>query len=60
MAFDAEPGDTIPIRAHNDEAVQESGLTALVVASSGVALASPLLAAATILWIRKTKPKRTP
>ena len=53
LAFDDEPGDTIPIRAHGDDAVREGGLAVLVVASSGVALVSPLLLAGTILFARR-------
>lgn len=55
LAFDTEPGDKIPIRAHDDEAVQEGGLTVLVAASSGVALVSPLLAVATFVLVRRSR-----
>lgn len=53
LAFDAEPGDTIPVRAHGDDAVREGGLTTLVVASSGIALASPLVVLVTVVWVRR-------
>ena len=53
LAFDDEPGDTIPVRALGDDAVREGGLAVLVVASSGVALVSPLLVIGTILYARR-------
>lgn len=53
LAFDDEPGDTIPIRALGDDAVREGGLAVLVVASSGVALVSPLLVIGTVLFARR-------
>ncbi|MBB4907764.1 hypothetical protein [Actinophytocola algeriensis] len=53
LAFDVEPGDTVPVRVLDDEAVREGGLTVLVVASSGVALVSPLLVVGTILFARR-------
>jgi hypothetical protein len=53
LAFDDEPGDTIPVRALGDDAVREGGLTVLVVASSGVALVSPLLVIGTLLFVRR-------
>ncbi len=43
LAFDAARGEELPIRADGDDAVRAGGLTVLVVASSGVALVSPLL-----------------
>ncbi|MFI7678235.1 hypothetical protein [Actinophytocola sp. NPDC049390] len=53
LAFDDEPGDTIPVRALGDDAVREGGLAVLVVASSGVALVSPLLVIGTVLFARR-------
>ena len=53
LAFATAEGDTLPVRAHGDEAVQEGGLTVLVVASSGVALVSPLLVAGAVLFARR-------
>ncbi|MFC4855578.1 hypothetical protein [Actinophytocola glycyrrhizae] len=53
LAFDIEPGDTVPVRVLDDEAVREGGLTVLVVASSGVALVSPLLVIGTIVYVRR-------
>ena len=53
LAFDDEPGATIPIRALGDDAVREGGLAVLVVASSGVALLSPLLLVGIILFARR-------
>ncbi len=53
LAFDDEPGDTIPVRVLGDDAVREGGLAVLVVASSGVALVSPLLVIGTILFARR-------
>lgn len=53
LAFDDEPGDTIPVRALGDDAVREGGLAVLVVASSGVALVSPLLVIGTLLFARR-------
>lgn len=53
LAFDDEEGDTIPIRALGDDAVREGGLAILVVASSGVALVSPLLVIGAILFARR-------
>ncbi len=53
LAFDDNPGDTIPVRALGDDAVREGGLAVLVVASSGVALVSPLLVVGTILFARR-------
>jgi hypothetical protein len=53
LAFDDNPGDTIPVRALGDDAVREGGLAVLVVASSGVALVSPLLVLGTILFARR-------
>ncbi len=53
LAFDDEPGDTIPVRVLGDDAVREGGLAVLVVASSGVALVSPLLLIGTILFARR-------
>ena len=53
LAFDDEPGATIPVRALGDDAVREGGLAVLVVASSGVALVSPLLVIGTVLFARR-------
>jgi hypothetical protein len=53
LAFTDEPGDTIPVRALGDDAVREGGLAVLVVASSGVALVSPLLVVGTVLFARR-------
>lgn len=53
LAFDDEPGDTIPVRALDDDAVREGGLAVLVVASSGVALVSPLLVIGTVVFARR-------
>jgi hypothetical protein len=53
LALTEEPGDRITVRARGDEAVQQSGLTMLVVASSGVAVLSPFLLVGTVLWTRK-------
>jgi hypothetical protein len=53
LAFGTAEGDTLPVRAHGDEAVREGGLTVLVVASSGVALVSPLLVAGAVLVARR-------
>lgn len=53
LAFDDEEGATIPIRALGDDAVREGGLAILVVASSGVALVSPLLVIGTVLFARR-------
>jgi hypothetical protein len=53
LAFDQAPGDETPVRVYDDEAVQESGLTVLVVASSGVALLSPLLVLGAVLVARR-------
>jgi hypothetical protein len=53
LSFDDEPGDTIPVRALGDDAVREGGLAVLVVASSGVALVSPLLVVGTVLFTRR-------
>jgi hypothetical protein len=53
LAFADEEGATIPIRALGDDAVREGGLAILVVASSGVALVSPLLVIGTILYARR-------
>jgi hypothetical protein len=53
LAFDDEAGATIPIRALGDDAVREGGLAILVVASSGVALLSPLLVIGTVLFARR-------
>lgn len=53
LALTEEPGDRITVRARGDEAVQESGLTMLVVASSGVAVLSPFLLVGTVLWTRR-------
>lgn len=53
LSFDDEPRDTIPVRALGDDAVREGGLAVLIVASSGVALVSPLLVIGTILWTRR-------
>jgi len=53
LAFDVQRGDTVPVRALGDDAVREGGLTVLVVASSGVALVSPLLVIGTVLYVRR-------
>lgn len=53
LAFDVEPGDTVPVRAFGDEAVREGGLTVLVVASSGLAVVSPLIVLATVVVVRR-------
>lgn len=53
LAFTDEPGDTIPVRALGDDAVREGGLAVLVVASSGVALVSPLLVIGAVLFARR-------
>lgn len=53
LAFDVAPGDVIPVRAQGDDAVRESGLTALVVASSGIAVVSPLLVVGGVLFARR-------
>jgi hypothetical protein len=58
LAFDDEPGDTVPVRVRGDDAVREGGLAVLVVASSGVALVSPLLVAGTILYVRRQATSR--
>lgn len=60
LAFDVEPGDAVPVRALGDEAVREGGLTVLVVASSGLALVSPLLVIGTILLARRHATARQP
>lgn len=53
LAFNAAPGDVLQVRARGDDAVREGGLTALVVASSGVAVVSPLLIAGGVLFARR-------
>jgi hypothetical protein len=53
LSFDEKRGDTIPVRVYGDEAVRENGLTVLVVASSGVALVSPLLVLGGVLAARR-------
>jgi hypothetical protein len=53
LSFDEKRGDRVPVRVYGDEAVRESGLTVLVVASSGVALVSPLLVLGGVLAARR-------
>lgn len=53
LAFDVAPGDTLQVRARGDDAVREGELTALVVASSGVAVVSPLLVVGGVLFARR-------
>ncbi len=51
LAFDES--ERIPVSAHGDDSVREVGLTVLVVASSGVALLSPLLVLGAVLYGRR-------
>ncbi|HEX2131441.1 MAG TPA: hypothetical protein VHH15_07750 [Actinophytocola sp.] len=44
LSFAQQPGDTVPIHAVGGDAVRAGGLTVLVVASSGVAVLSPVVA----------------
>jgi len=53
LAFGLAPGDDVPVRVYDDEAVRESGLTVMVVASSGVAVVSPLLVLGAVLFARR-------
>jgi hypothetical protein len=53
LALNVTEGEVIPVRARGDDAVREGGLTALVVASSGVAVVSPLLIAGGIVLARR-------
>lgn len=53
LALDAPRGGEIPVRAHDDDAVRAGGLTVLVVASSGVALLTPVLVLGAVLWGRR-------
>jgi hypothetical protein len=55
LAFALSPGDEVLVRAHGDEAVRETGLTVMVVASSGVALVSPLLVLGAVLLARRRR-----
>jgi hypothetical protein len=55
LTFAQQPGDTVPIRAAGEEAVRAGGLTVLVVASSGVALLSPLAALAVYVSVRRSR-----
>lgn len=53
LSITEAPGDRFPVRASGDEAVRQDGLSLLVVASSGVAVLSPFLLVATVLWTRR-------
>ncbi|OLF15369.1 hypothetical protein [Actinophytocola xanthii] len=55
LSFAQQQGDTLPIHAEGDEAVRAGGLTVLVVASSGVAVLSPLLLLAGYVSVRRSR-----
>lgn len=55
LAFAQQPGDSVPIHAVGEDAVRGGGLTVLVVASSGVALVSPLAAFAVYVSVRRSR-----
>lgn len=54
LSFAQQPGDTVPVRAVGDDAVRAGGLTVLVVASSGMALLSPLAALVVYVSVRRS------
>lgn len=55
LSFAQQPGDRVPVRAVGDDAVRGGGLTVLVVASSGVALLSPLAALVAYVSVRRSR-----
>jgi len=55
ISFAQQPGDTVPVHAVDGEAVRAGGLTVLVVAASGVALLSPVLAIAGYVSVRRSR-----
>jgi hypothetical protein len=55
LSFAQQQGDTVPIHAEGDDAVRAGGLTVLVVASSGVAVLTPLLVLAGYVSVRRSR-----
>lgn len=55
LSFSQRPGETMPVHATEEEAVRAGGLTVLVVASSGVALLSPVAALAVYVSVRRSR-----
>lgn len=54
LSFAQRPGETLPVRADGDEAVRTGGLTVLVVASSGVAVLSPVAVLVGYVSVRRS------
>jgi len=55
LSFAQQPGDTVPIHALHSDAVRAGGLTVLVVASSGVAVLSPVVAFVIYVSVRRSR-----
>ncbi|MCT2588112.1 hypothetical protein [Actinophytocola gossypii] len=55
LSFAQQPGDTVPVHAVDGEAVRAGGLTVLVVASSGVAVLSPVVAFVIYVSVRRSR-----
>lgn len=55
LDFDERPGETVAVRAAGEEAVRAGGLSVLVVASSGVAVATPLVVLAGFAFLGRRR-----
>jgi hypothetical protein len=60
LSFAQQPGDTVSIHAADGEAVRAGGLTVLVVASSAVAVLSPVVAFVIYVSVRRSRSIRPP